>query len=230
MGCQDMCRFRVPKHVMFSLRSQPAEQQRAAANGMVHEATSAAAVHTGLIRSQNSCRTGWPCYSYTPITNAAAAHWLLRQAHWLSLTPQYAVQSLVGQLPKEKRRRLSAQPAIQTDPGADGIAIGLDGHVYSDTAITDAVAQVGQLGPLNPKVAVCHFPPQDRSQWQASSPINIQACRLQNLHEGLVQTDPFWATPTIWRDECTWLEQRGTHALVHTMRCWCGAQRLRRQA
>lgn len=55
---------------------------------------------------------------------------------------------------------------LPTDPGQDGIAIGLDGHIYSDTAITDAVAQVGQLGPLNPKVAICHFPPMERAQFQ----------------------------------------------------------------
>lgn len=140
------------------------------------------------------------------------------------------MQSLVGQLPKEKRRRLSAQPAIQTDPGADGIAIGLDGHVYSDTAITDAVAQVGQLGPLNPKVAVCHFPPQDRSQWQASSPPNSQACRLKNLHKRLVYTSPFWATPILWTAACTRLEERGTQAHVHIACCCCDAQHLPRQA
>lgn len=78
------------------------------------------------------------------------------------------LQSSVGELPKERHRRLKAQQVIQTDPGADGIAVGLDGQIYSDTAITEAVAQVGQLGPLNPKVPVCHFPPQDRSPWQAS--------------------------------------------------------------
>ncbi|CAL5224936.1 g7705 [Coccomyxa viridis] len=76
------------------------------------------------------------------------------------------VLSSVSETPRQRRRRrLAAQPAIQTDPGADGIAIGLDGNVYSDTAITAAVAQVGQLGPLNPKVAVCHFPASDRSQY-----------------------------------------------------------------
>ena len=55
---------------------------------------------------------------------------------------------------------------LPTDPGQDGIAIGLDGHIYSDTAITDAIAQVGELGPLNPKVAICHFPPMERAQFQ----------------------------------------------------------------
>ena len=55
---------------------------------------------------------------------------------------------------------------LPTDPGQDGVAIGLDGKIYSDTAITDAIAQVGELGPLNPKVAVCHFPPQERAQFQ----------------------------------------------------------------
>ena len=56
---------------------------------------------------------------------------------------------------------------LPTDPGQDGIAIGLDGKVYSDTAITDAVARVGELGPPGtPKVAVCHFPPQERAQFQ----------------------------------------------------------------
>lgn len=80
-----------------------------------------------------------------------------------------AVQSSLSETPKQRRRRrLAAQPAIQTDPGADGIAIGLDGNVYSDTAITEAVAQVGQLGPLNPKVSVCHFPASDRSQYTVS--------------------------------------------------------------
>ena len=97
---------------------------------------------------------------------------------------------MVGQLPKERRRRLSAQPAVQTDPGADGIAIGLDGHIYSDTAITDAVAQVGQLGPLNPKVAVCHFPPQDRSQWQASPLLALQACRPRTCVRGSSRRAP----------------------------------------
>lgn len=101
-----------------------------------------------------------------------------------------ALQSMVGQLPKERRRRLSAQPAVQTDPGADGIAIGLDGHIYSDTAITDAVAQVGQLGPLNPKVAVCHFPPQDRSQWQASPLLALQACRPRSCARGSSRRAP----------------------------------------
>ena len=65
---------------------------------------------------------------------------------------------------------LPADPAqglgVGQIPEQDGIAIGLDGKVYSDTAITEAVAQVGQLGPLNPKVAICHFPPQERSQFQ----------------------------------------------------------------
>ena len=74
------------------------------------------------------------------------------------------LQSSVSETPRQRRRRrLTAQQAIQTDPGADGIAVGLDGHIYSDTAITEAVAQVGELGPLNPKVAVCHFPAPDRS-------------------------------------------------------------------
>jgi hypothetical protein len=76
---------------------------------------------------------------------------------------------------------------LPTDPGQDGIAIGLDGHIYSDTAITEAVAQVGQLGPLNPKVAICHFPPQERAQFQvrrshrcrpATAP-GCSGCRLQ---------------------------------------------------
>ena len=90
-----------------------------------------------------------------------------------------ALQSHFGEHPKQRRRRRLQEPypdsvpAVQTDPGANGIAIGLDGHVYSDTAITEAVAQVGQLGPLNPKVAVCHFPPQDRSQWQASADSHV---------------------------------------------------------
>ena len=80
-----------------------------------------------------------------------------------------AVQSSLSETPKQRRRRrLAAQQAVQTDPGADGIAIGLDGNVYSDTAITTAVAQVGQLGPLNPKVSVCHFPASDRSQYTVS--------------------------------------------------------------
>ena len=61
------------------------------------------------------------------------------------------------------------EAGLPTDPGQDGIAIGLDGKVYSDTAITDAIAQVGELGPLNPKVAVCHFPPQERAQYQVMS-------------------------------------------------------------
>ena len=144
-----------------------------------------------------------------------ASPWLLRQAQQRSLTPQCALQSLVGQLPKEKRRRLSAQPAVQTDPGADGIAIGLDGHVYSDTAITDAVAQVGQLGPLNPKVAVCHFPPQDRSQWQASPPYNIQACSLEEVQRGTVYASPSRAI-SLWGHACFWPEERYTATLVHS--------------
>ena len=111
-----------------------------------------------------------------------------------------ALQSHFGEHPKERRRRRlqapypDSVPAVQTDPGADGIAIGLDGHVYSDTAIMEAVAQVGQLGPLNPRVAVCHFPPQDRSQWQACADFPYfgqssvwelaiqQACCLYDAH------------------------------------------------
>ena len=84
------------------------------------------------------------------------------------------LQSSISETPKQqrRRRRLTAgnpQPPILTDPGVDGVAIGLDGNVYSDTALTEAEAQVGQLGPLNPKVAVCHFPANDRSQFQVSS-------------------------------------------------------------
>lgn len=73
----------------------------------------------------------------------------------------------------ERRRRLKVEGILPTDPGRDGIAIGLDGQVYSDTAITAAEAQVGQLGPLNPKVAICHFPPQERAQFQVN--LNLMA-------------------------------------------------------
>lgn len=64
---------------------------------------------------------------------------------------------------------MKVEAILPTDPGQDGIAVGLDGQIYSDTAITAAVAQVGQLGPLNPKVAICHFPPQERAQFQVRS-------------------------------------------------------------
>ncbi|BDA44528.1 probable protein GRIM REAPER at C-terminar half [Coccomyxa sp. Obi] len=81
-----------------------------------------------------------------------------------ALHPDLAASA--SEAPSERRRRLKVEAILPTDPGQDGIAIGLDGHIYSDTAITDAVAQVGQLGPLNPKVAICHFPPQERAQFQ----------------------------------------------------------------
>jgi len=81
------------------------------------------------------------------------------QSYWL-------LQASAGEAPAERRRRLKVEGILPTDPGQDGIAIGLDGQIYSDTAITAAVAQVGQLGPLNPKVAICHFPPQERAQFQ----------------------------------------------------------------
>lgn len=83
------------------------------------------------------------------------------------------VQASASEAPAERRRRLKIEAILPTDPGQDGIAIGLDGHIYSDTAITDAVAQVGQLGPLNPKVAICHFPPQERAQFQVCCCIPI---------------------------------------------------------
>lgn len=70
---------------------------------------------------------------------------------------------------------------LPTDPGQDGIAIGLDGQIYSDTAITSAVAQVGQLGPLNPKVAICHFPPQERAQFQVPGTISLNFSMKQNF-------------------------------------------------
>jgi hypothetical protein len=78
-------------------------------------------------------------------------------------------QASMSETPVERRRRLKVEAILPTDPGQDGIAIGLDGKIYSDTAITDAVAQVGQLGPLNPKVALCHFPPQERAQFQVGA-------------------------------------------------------------
>ena len=145
-----------------------------------------------------------------PSTNAVAAPWLLRQAQQLSLRRLPALQSMVGQLPKERRRRLSAQPAVQTDPGADGIAIGLDGHIYSDTAITDAVAQVGQLGPLNPKVAVCHFPPQDRSQWQASPLLALQAGSTRRAPSGPSQCGGLSA---YWPEDCS-TQDSGAHCML----------------
>ena len=78
----------------------------------------------------------------------------------------HGLQASISETPVQRRRRLKVEAILPTDPGQDGIAIGLDGKVYSDTAITDAVARVGELGPLDPKVAVCHFPPQERAQFQ----------------------------------------------------------------
>ena len=81
---------------------------------------------------------------------------------------------------------LPADPAqglgVGQNPEEDGIAVGLDGKIYSDSAITDAIAQVGQLGPLNPKVAICHFPPQERSQFQVR--FRMSAQHWGPLHAG----------------------------------------------
>ncbi len=79
---------------------------------------------------------------------------------------------------------MKVEAILPTDPGEDGIAIGLDGQIYSDTAITAAYAAVGQLGPISPKVAICHFPPQERAQFQVccSSSSHRELCTLLTRH------------------------------------------------
>ena len=87
----------------------------------------------------------------------------------------HGVQASISETSIQRRRRLKVEAILPTDPGQDGIAVGLDGKIYSDTAITDAVARVGELGPLNPKVAVCHFPPQERAQFQVIRTADLAA-------------------------------------------------------
>ena len=91
--------------------------------------------------------------------------------------PLLLLQASASEGPSERRRRLKVEAILPTDPGEDGIAIGLDGQIYSDTAITAAYAAVGQLGPISPKVAICHFPPQERAQFQV--------CCSTSLHREL---------------------------------------------
>ena len=93
----------------------------------------------------------------------------------------HGLQASISETPVQRRRRLKVEAILPTDPGQDGIAIGLDGKVYSDTAITDAVARVGELGPLDPKVAVCHFPPQERAQFQVKAHGPACSCRVSSI-------------------------------------------------
>ena len=140
--------------------------------GMLLQSSLREVFHTALEDVQQSGCRGAAALGPADAAAAGISATLQSQYPWFEqlIGVSHALQSSISETPKQRRRRrLAAQPAIQTDPGADGIAIGLDGNVYSDTAITAAVAQVGQLGPLNPKVAVCHFPASDRSQYTVSS-------------------------------------------------------------